>query len=80
MFLKLSSVSGGVTFGIGVTYSVTHCLGYIPDTVIALKMLAVGQASSGANSLFSLDGISPGTLHDLMLLFFEIFENLIFFN
>ena len=61
MFLKSSSVSGGVIFGIGVTYSVTHCLGYIPDLVIALKMLALGEAS--------LDGISPGTLYDFRLLF-----------
>ena len=46
MFLKLSSLSGGVIFGINVIYSVTHCLGYIPDFVIELKMFATGAASS----------------------------------
>ena len=69
MFRRSSSVSGGLTLGIGETYSVTHCLGYIPVLVILLNMNEAGLASSGKNSFFSFFGISPGTVEFLSFFF-----------
>ena len=67
MFLKSSSDSTTGTLGMGVTYSLTHCLGYSPDLVMALKMSATGLANSAWNSLFIFGGISPLTDDNLNL-------------
>ena len=61
--LRSSSVSGWLTLGTGVMYSLTHCLGYSPDRFMELKMCAAIGANSSWNSLLILGGISPGTEH-----------------
>ena len=61
MFLRSSSHVGGTTLGIGVWCSTTHCLGYSPVTVIALKMVVIGDASSTAKEVTIFLGRSPGT-------------------
>ena len=66
---KSSSLSSNIALGMGVTNSVTHCLGYSPVLVIVLKIRARGFSSSDKNYFFNFFGISPGIEEFFIFLF-----------
>ena len=59
MGLRLSSFFGGKTLGIDIWDSLTHCLRYSKDEEILLKMVAIGEASSGEKNCMILFSTSP---------------------
>ena len=60
MFLKSFNNLGGCTFGTGVTLSIFHRFGQIPDDIDELIIFVNGKDICSANILMIFGGTSPG--------------------
>ena len=71
IFLRLFGVFGGYFLGAGVTVSIFHMSGYSPALQHLLKISDRGNDNSYANFFITFTMISPATVAELLLIFFN---------